>query len=171
MTCCAWTLSLLLLGCLLLSSTTAFRRPRLFRAVSVPTASALRSTTTSTSVPVEAQVSDRVIVITDKAMSHLSFLRSKQEGGGVVTLRMGVRAGGCSGMSYLMDFIKEDDVTLDDHVEEYSEMGIKCVVDPKSLLFLYGLQLDYSDELIGGGFKFTNPNAGTSCGCGKSFGV
>lgn len=116
-------------------------------------------------------MSERVIVITDKAMSHLSFLRSKQEGGGVVTLRMGVRAGGCSGMSYLMDFIKEEEVTLDDHVEEYAEMGIKCVVDPKSLLFLYGLQLDYSDELIGGGFKFTNPNAGTSCGCGKSFGV
>lgn len=47
----------------------------------------------------------------------------------------------------------------------------RCVVDPKSLLFLFGLQLDYSDELIGGGFKFVNPNAETSCGCGKSFGV
>ena len=47
----------------------------------------------------------------------------------------------------------------------------RCAVDPKSLLYLYGLQLDYSDELIGGGFKFSNPNAETSCGCGKSFGV
>ena len=68
-----------------------------------------------------------------------------------------------------MDFIKDGEVQPDDHVEIYG--GIKCVVDPKSLLFLYGLQLDYSDELIGGGFKFQNPNAGTSCGCGKSFGV
>ena len=84
-------------------------------------------------------------------------------------LRMGVRAGGCSGMSYVMDFISEKDVTSDDHIEEYD--GIKCVVDPKSLMFLFGLQLDYSDEFIGGGFKFQNPNAETSCGCGKSFGV
>jgi len=82
---------------------------------------------------------------------------------------MGVRAGGCSGMSYVMDFISVNDVTGDDHIEEYD--GIKCVVDPKSLMFLYGLQLDYSDELIGGGFKFQNPNAESSCGCGKSFGV
>ena len=119
--------------------------------------------------PVETpnEISERVIVITEKAMSHLSFMKSKQEG--AVTLRMGVRAGGCSGMSYVMDFIKEADVTSDDHIEVYD--GIKCVVDPKSLLFLFGLQLDYSDELIGGGFKFTNPNAGTSCGCGKSFGI
>ena len=110
---------------------------------------------------------ERVIVITPKAKSHLEFMKSKQNA--AVTLRMGVRAGGCSGMSYVMDFIKEEDVQPDDHVEMYDD--IKCVVDPKSLLFLYGLQLDYSDELIGGGFKFSNPNAGTSCGCGKSFGI
>lgn len=116
----------------------------------------------------EASTSEeRVIVITEKAMSHLSFMKSKQPD--AVTLRMGVRAGGCNGMSYVMDFIKEEDVLPDDHVEVYD--GIKCVVDQKSLLFLFGLQLDYSDELIGGGFKFTNPNAGTSCGCGKSFGI
>ena len=48
---------------------------------------------------------------------------------------------------------------------------IRCVIDPKSLMFLYGLQLDYSDELIGGGFSFANPNAEETCGCGKSFGV
>ena len=106
-------------------------------------------------------------MITPKAKNHLEFMKSKQAS--AVTLRMGVRAGGCSGMSYVMDFIKEEDVQPDDHVEMYDD--IKCVVDPKSLLFLFGLQLDYSDELIGGGFKFTNPNAGTSCGCGKSFGI
>ena len=49
--------------------------------------------------------------------------------------------------------------------------GIKCVIDPKSLMFLYGLNLDYSDALIGGGFSFQNPNAESECGCGKSFGV
>ena len=82
---------------------------------------------------------------------------------------MGIRAGGCSGMSYVMDMIPPDQIKEDDHVEIYE--GIQCVVDPKSLLYLFGLQLDYSDELIGGGFKFINPNAETSCGCGKSFNV
>lgn len=54
-------------------------------------------------------------------------------------------------------------------VEEYE--GFKCVIDPKSVLYLYGLELDFSDALIGGGFQFQNPNAESSCGCGKSFGV
>ena len=111
---------------------------------------------------------DSVITLSDKARSHLKHLKEKQ-GSEQLCLRMGVRAGGCSGMSYVMDFISVNDVTSDDHIEEYD--GIKCVVDPKSLMFLYGLQLDYSDELIGGGFKFQNPNAESSCGCGKSFGV
>jgi iron-sulfur cluster assembly protein len=73
---------------------------------------------------------------------------------------MGVRSGGCSGMSYLMDFIKEEEITEEDHIETYGD--VRCVVDPKSLLYLYGLQLDYSDDLIGGGFKFSNPNAETA---------
>ena len=90
-------------------------------------------------------------------MAHISDLRTKQ---GLDTLRMGVRSGGCSGMSYVMDFIVEDQITEDDHIELYDD--VKCVVDPKSLLYLYGLQLDYSDELIGGGFKFSNPNAETA---------
>jgi iron-sulfur cluster assembly protein len=126
----------------------------------------LRSTA-EVATPEASTGEERVIVITPKAKNHLEFMKSKQAS--AVTLRMGVRAGGCSGMSYVMDFIKEEDVQPDDHVEMYDD--IKCVVDPKSLLFLFGLQLDYSDELIGGGFKFTNPNAGTSCGCGKSFGI
>ena len=58
----------------------------------------------------------------------------------------------------------------DDHVVEY-DAGFRCLIDPKSLMFLYGLHLDYSDALVGGGFSFSNPNAESSCGCGKSFGV
>ena len=111
---------------------------------------------------------EKVIVITDKAMLQLNALRANK-GGEECVLRMGVRAGGCSGMSYVMDLIQLSDISEDDHVEEYN--GFKCAVDPKSLMFLYGLQLDYSDELIGGGFKFSNPNAETNCGCGKSFNV
>ena len=115
---------------------------------------------------------DTVIHIKSKAMERLRELKSKQEDPSApMILRMGVRSGGCSGMSYVMDFTTEDDVNEDDEIDEYPEDGIKCVVDAKSLLFLYGLELDYSDELIGGGFKFFNPNAEEECGCGSSFGV
>lgn len=118
--------------------------------------------------PADVSVEEKVIKITPKAMQHIGELKTKMSDGKNY-LRMGVKAGGCSGMSYVMDFCCESDITTDDHIEEYD--SIKCVVDPKSMLYLYGLQLDYSDELIGGGFKFSNPNAETSCGCGKSFGV
>lgn len=87
-------------------------------------------------------------------------------------LRMGVRSGGCSGMSYVMDFCTKDSIDLEeDQMDVYQQDKIKCVVDSKSMLYLYGLQLDYSTQLIGGGFKFYNPNAEESCGCGSSFGV
>lgn len=113
----------------------------------------------------EEDINERVINITPKALITLQDLLTKDPSKPL--LRMGVKAGGCSGMSYVMDFITENDINSDDHEELYE--GIRCVVDPKSLLFLYGLQLDYSDELIGGGFKFMNPNAESSCGCGSSF--
>ena len=115
----------------------------------------------------DEDIDEKVIVMTPKALHQLRFLQEKQ--GAELVLRMGVRAGGCSGMSYVMDLITPDKIEEDDH-QEIND-GFTCVVDPKSPLYLYGLQLDYSDELIGGGFQFTNPNADTSCGCGKSFGV
>lgn len=132
----------------------ALRAPMcLIKSVPTTRSSALHSTVTD----VSEDVGEKVIIITAKAMAHISDLKTKQ---GLDTLRMGVRSGGCSGMSYVMDFIVEDQITEDDHIELYDD--VKCVVDPKSLLYLYGLQLDYSDELIGGGFKFSNPNAETA---------
>ena len=113
---------------------------------------------------------DAVIHITKSAMTRLIELREKSDDDNLV-LRMGVRNGGCSGLSYVMDFSTADAIEEDDAVDEYKTEGIMCVVDAKSLLYLYGLELDYSDELIGGGFKFFNPNAEESCGCGSSFGV
>ena len=73
-------------------------------------------------------------------------------------------------MSYTMDFCGEADITEDDHIESHPD-GFRIVIDPKSMLFLLGLELDYSSELIGGGFKFKNPNAEESCGCGSSFAI
>ncbi|GMH59273.1 hypothetical protein TL16_g02795, partial [Triparma laevis f. inornata] len=86
---------------------------------------------------------------------------------------MGVRSGGCSGLSYVMDFTNDSTCSDDDVIDSFPEVDSKfrCVVDAKSLLYLYGMELDYSTELIGGGFQFFNPNAEESCGCGKSFGV
>mmetsp|Transcript_36147 Transcript_36147/g.41241 ORF Transcript_36147/g.41241 Transcript_36147/m.41241 type:complete len:185 (-) Transcript_36147:324-878(-) len=116
---------------------------------------------------------DAVICIKPKAMTRLRELVEKQKnkGDGALVLRMGVRNGGCSGLSYVMDFSTEEEIQDDDAVDDYPKESIKCVVDAKSMLYLYGLELDFSDELIGGGFKFFNPNAEESCGCGSSFGV
>lgn len=74
-------------------------------------------------------------------------------------------------MSYHMDFEKDANVSETDMVLDYDNGDFKMVCDTKSLLYLFGMRLDYSDALIGGGFQFHNPNATDSCGCGKSFGV
>jgi iron-sulfur cluster assembly protein len=107
----------------------------------------------------------RGIVMTDAALTHVLALRDQQ--GADLCLRVGVRQGGCSGMSYMMDFERLGNVSDTDEVYDYE--GFKVVCDPKSMLYLYGLVLDYSNALIGGGFQFTNPNANQTCGCGKSF--
>lgn len=113
------------------------------------------------------QPQQKGIILTEAALKHVLALQEKQ--GKELYLRVGVRQGGCSGMSYMMDFEEPSSVRENDQVFDYD--GFKIVCDPKSLLYLYGLVLDYSDALIGGGFQFTNPNANQSCGCGKSFGV
>lgn len=113
------------------------------------------------------QSQQKGIQLTEAALHHVLALRERQ--GKELYLRVGVRQGGCSGMSYLMDFEDPSQVRENDQVFDYE--GFKIVCDPKSMLYLYGLVLDYSNAMIGGGFQFTNPNAAQSCGCGKSFGV
>jgi len=112
------------------------------------------------------------ILITETAMQQLARLCLEQ--GTENLLRVGVRSGGCSGMSYTMDFVPFSDVQKGDEIYEYTAPGgeaFKVVCDPKSLLYIYGMQLDFSTALIGGGFNFTNPNASQTCGCGSSFAV
>lgn len=94
-------------------------------------------------------------------------VRSVQERDGKTTtyLRVSVVGGGCSGLSYKMSF--DEAVQPGDHVIE--TFGLKVALDPKSMLFLKGTQLDFSDGLNGQGFVFNNPNAKSSCGCGSSF--
>ncbi len=82
-------------------------------------------------------------------------------------VRVGVKGGGCSGLSY--------DVRIDDQAKEFDrafdDAGVKIICDSKSLLYLDNMIVDYSRELVGGGFRFVNPNASGTCGCGTSFSV
>ena len=112
------------------------------------------------------------ILITNDAIEQISSLLKSQTD--KKALRVGVRSGGCSGMSYTMDFIGGDEINSDDKVYDYSlssEQTFQVICDPKSLLYIYGMQLDFSKDLIGGGFNFVNPNASQTCGCGSSFAV
>ena len=105
-----------------------------------------------------------MIQVTPKAVARIRqvFARQSVEGGG---LRLGVQGGGCSGLSYLIRF--EPKERPSDRVFEFD--GVKVFVDPKSLLYLEGMTLDYKESLMQSGFVFDNPNANKSCGCGTSF--
>ena len=112
------------------------------------------------------------ILITNDAIEQISNLLKSQSD--KKALRVGVRSGGCSGMSYTRDFIETNEINPDDKVYDYSletDQSFQVVCDPKSLLYIYGMQLDFSKELIGGGFNFVNPNDSQTCGCGSSFAV
>lgn len=80
-------------------------------------------------------------------------------------VRVGVKSGGCSGLSYDMDFVEK----AEDGDQLFQENGIKILVEKKSLLYLIGTTLEYSGGLNGKGFSFNNPNASKTCGCGESF--
>lgn len=112
------------------------------------------------------------ITLTENAVKRLTELKQQKAGSDAeddeLLLRIGVKKGGCSGLSYVMDFETSDKIDEEDAVKDL-DGGLKLVCDPKSLLYLFGMELDFSNELIGGGFKFNNPNADKTCGCGKSF--
>jgi len=108
-----------------------------------------------------------MIQITDKAKDKILDLR-KQEGQSEITnIRVSVQGGGCSGLMYDLSF----DATIKDKDQVFEDKGIKILVDKKSLLYLVGTTLDFSDGLNGKGFQFVNPNASRTCGCGESFAV
>lgn len=105
-----------------------------------------------------------IVTLTEAALKEVKRLLDIQgitEGG----LRLGVKGGGCSGLSYTVNF--DDKIGEYDTVSEYD--GIKVIVDAKSAIYLTGMQLDYQKDLVSGAFKFINPNASKTCGCGESF--
>lgn len=105
------------------------------------------------------------ITLTEKAATHVSGYLARRGKG--VGLRLGVRTTGCSGMAYKLEFadvVNPDDVLFDSH-------GVKVLVDPKSLPYIDGTELDYTREGLNEGFKFSNPNVKDECGCGESFNI
>lgn len=110
-----------------------------------------------------------MIFVTDKAKEKVAVLlqKAKVENEAEYFLRVSVVGGGCSGLSYKLDFDNES--KQGDQV--FEDNGLKVVTDMKSLLYLYNTTLDFSDGLNGKGFHFNNPNATRTCGCGESFAV
>ncbi|HEX5486297.1 iron-sulfur cluster assembly protein IscA [Limnobacter sp.] len=105
------------------------------------------------------------VSVTEKAAEHINkFLQKRGKGLG---LRVGVRTTGCSGMAYKLEFV--DALTEGDTVFESN--GVKVIVDPKSMPYLEGIELDFAREGLNEGFKFNNPNEKARCGCGESFTV
>jgi iron-sulfur cluster assembly protein len=105
------------------------------------------------------------ITLTDAAADRIkSFLQQRGKGLG---LRLAVRTSGCSGMAYVLEFIDE----LDEGDIVFEDQGVKVVVDPKSMVYIDGTELDFAREGLNEGFKFNNPNVKDECGCGESFNI
>lgn len=109
---------------------------------------------------------DTIVTITDKAIVKINEIFQSEESEEQKGLRLGVVGGGCSGLTYKMDF---DQLKDNDNIFEYDMFRV--FIDPKSSIYLEGVTLDYQDGLDGKGFVFKNPNASNTCGCGESFSV
>lgn len=108
-----------------------------------------------------------MIGVTERAAQEVARIIDEQKLPDGTALRVGVKGGGCSGFSYTLGF--DDSVSEVDQISEVN--GVRVVCDPKSFLYLNGTEIDFEDNLMGRGFKFGNPNAAKSCGCGESFSV
>lgn len=108
-----------------------------------------------------------MILLTERAAKEVKRIITEQHLPTGTVLRVGVKGGGCSGFSYTLGF--DDKITETDQIAEIDDVKVAC--DPKSFLYLSGTQIDFEESLMGRGFKFGNPNAAKSCGCGESFSV
>lgn len=108
-----------------------------------------------------------MIIVSDKAKDRILELKREEGRTENENIRVSVKGGGCSGLMYDLGF--DDQIVDTDHV--FEDKGVKIVVDRKSLLYLAGTTLEFSDGLNGKGFQFINPNASRTCGCGESFSV
>ena len=106
-----------------------------------------------------------MINLTENAATHISnYLKNRGKGQGI---RVGVKTSGCSGLAYVLEFVDE----VDTHDQVFLQHGVKVFVDPKSLVYLEGMEMNYVKNGWNEGFDFNNPNKKGECGCGESFTV
>ncbi|MEO0899218.1 MAG: iron-sulfur cluster assembly accessory protein [Bacteroidota bacterium] len=110
------------------------------------------------------EVQTPLVTFTEAAIEELKVIREQEDGAGEKVLRVGVKGGGCSGLSYILEFDESSDMDQKMDIE-----GIPVVMDPRHALYVMGMEVDYEYGLNDRGFIFKNPNAKDSCGCGVSF--
>ena len=109
-------------------------------------------------------MSEQVIKLSDNAAKRIKILMSQAENS-AVGVRIGVKSGGCAGMSYIMEYAKE----IKPNEEIIEDKGVKVLIDPKAIMYLIGTVMDYKEEKFSSQFVFKNPNETERCGCGESF--
>jgi len=108
-----------------------------------------------------------MITISDKAKERITELKEQEGHSEASQIRVSVKGGGCSGLMYDLSFDEKEQ----ENDQIFEDKGVKIFVDRKSILYLVGTTLDFSDGLNGKGFQFVNPNASRTCGCGESFSI
>ena len=109
-------------------------------------------------------MSEQVIKLSDKAANRIKEIMSKADNK-TIGVRVGVKSGGCAGMSYVMEYAKN--ANPNDEIIE--DKGVKVLIDPKAIIYLLGTEMDYKKEELSSTFVFKNPNETERCGCGESF--
>ena len=109
-------------------------------------------------------MSEQIIKLSDNAAERIKFIMSKAEQS-AVGVRVGVKTGGCAGMSYVMEYAKE----IMPNEEIIEDKGVKVFIDPKAVIYLLGTEMDYKEDKFSSQFVFRNPNETERCGCGESF--
>ena len=116
--------------------------------------------------PMSTEAQSEITLSPTAAREIKDIIQAQELDADKVRLRIGVKGGGCSGFTYMLDLVEEEPAEND---EELLSEGVKIVIDNRSLLYLSGVVIDFKDEVMGRGFVFKNPNATSTCGCGSSF--
>ena len=109
-------------------------------------------------------MSEKVIKLSDKAVNRIKEIMSQAQNS-TIGVRVGVKSGGCAGMSYVMEYAKE----VKPNEEVIEDKGVKVLIDPKAIMYLLGTEMDYKKDELSSTFVFKNPNETERCGCGESF--
>ena len=111
-------------------------------------------------------MNEKVITLSEKAVNRIKEIMSQAQNS-TIGVRIGVKSGGCAGMSYVMEYAKE----IKPNEEVIEDNGVKVLIDPKAIMYLLGTEMDYKEEKFSSQFFFKNPNETERCGCGESFKV